>query len=531
MLERDREVIVSARAPAVGSNAAAQVLAPAEEGRRRRRAGPTGPRDAAVPLTAWDTTASAWNPLDAAVAYWDRVLRVGTLWQTRRRGTAAIDAACRSRLRDLIEFTRARSPCYRDAWRGWRGRTPGLADLPPVRRQDLMAHFDDWVTDPEVTRAGVEAFMASPERIGRRFLGRYLVWRSSGTTGVPGIYVHDPEALATYDALIGVQFGALLGTPETASRLVAGVLLGGARAALVSAVDDHYAGIVSWRRLVAGGPWPARSFSVLTPLPELVAALNDYRPFYLASYPTMLALLADEQAAGRLRIAPALLWSGGECLSAARRAELEATFRCPVANEYGASECMNIAVGCREGALHVNADWVVLEPVDRNYRPTPPGVPSHSVLLTNLANRVQPVIRYDLGDSVTVRTGRCRCGSVLPMIEVEGRRDDIPEFRRRDGAVVRLVPLALATVVEQAVDLSRFQLVHDAPDRLRLRLDPGEVADAAARRAAGEVARRALRAYLAQQGLPDVRVTVEGRPPVADVPSGKRRQVIVTRSA
>ena len=54
------------------------------------------------------TTASAWNPLDAAVACWDRVLRVGTLCQTRRGGTAAIDAACRSRLRDLIEFTRAR---------------------------------------------------------------------------------------------------------------------------------------------------------------------------------------------------------------------------------------------------------------------------------------------------------------------------------------------------------------------------------------------------------------------------------------
>ena len=72
------------------------------------------------------TTASAWNPLDAAVAYWDRVLRVGTLWQTRRGGTAAIDAACRSRLRDLIEFTRARSRCYRDAWRAAAGAPRSL---------------------------------------------------------------------------------------------------------------------------------------------------------------------------------------------------------------------------------------------------------------------------------------------------------------------------------------------------------------------------------------------------------------------
>ena len=48
---------------------------------------------------------------------------------------------------------------------------------------------------------------------------------------------------------------------------------------------------------------------------------------------------------------------------------------------------MSIAFGCREGWLHVNADWVMLEPVDANYRPTPLGQISHTVLLTNLAKR------------------------------------------------------------------------------------------------------------------------------------------------
>lgn len=57
----------------------------------------------------------------------------------------------------------------------------------------------------------------------------------------------------------------------------------------------------------------------------------------------------------------------------------------------------------------MNADWVLLEPVDERHRPTPPGVPSHTVLLTNLANRVQPLIRYDLGDSVTLLDRPCQC--------------------------------------------------------------------------------------------------------------------------
>ncbi len=55
---------------------------------------------------------------------------------------------------------------------------------------------------------------------------------------------------------------------------------------------------------------------------------------------------------------------------------------------------------CAHGLFHVNSDWYILEPVDEDYRPVAPDVGSHTVLITNLANRVQPLIRYDLGDRV-----------------------------------------------------------------------------------------------------------------------------------
>src|SRR5947199_10112264 len=145
----------------------------------------------------------------------------------------------------------------------------------------------------------------------------------------------------------------------------------------------------------------------MEPLDRLIATINAFAPVYLASYPTMLTLLAEERVAGRLRVAHAIVWSGGEFLAPGACAELEQAFDCPVLNEYGASECMSIAFGCREGWLHVNADWVLLEPVDRDYRPTPPGQLSHTVLLTNLANRVQPIIRSDLGHSVVAQPATC----------------------------------------------------------------------------------------------------------------------------
>ena len=442
-------------------------------------------------------------------------------WWTRSGGAAAIFKARAEHLSALLAHVRARSAHYAERW----GHVPAdapLESLPIVTKAELMGDFDRWVTDPALTRVGVEAFLADRAHIGRRYLGRYLVWKSSGTSGVPGIFVQDGAALSVYDAMIGVQLGAA----RLGGRYASGVLGQGGKAALVTARDDHYASIVSWERLKRASPWlSSKSFSVLDPLPHLVKELNAYQPAFVASYPTLLTLLAEERAARRLVIRPSLLWAGGECMTSAARTAVENAFECPVVNEYGASEALSIAYGCSEGWLHVNADWVVLEPVDRDYRPTPPGETSHTALLTNLANRTQPLVRYDLGDSITAKAEPCACGNPLPAIQVEGRRDDIVSMRSSDGRTVRLLPMALTTVVEEAAGLHRFQILQTASDQLALRLDPKQARD---RRGAGNAAAKALREYLARQSLPNVSVVVQHDLPArADPRSGKLRQVCV----
>jgi phenylacetate-coenzyme A ligase PaaK-like adenylate-forming protein len=460
-------------------------------------------------------------PLDVALDWWGRATRTSAIWWTRQGGRAAVDAARAARLAALVAFARERSAFYCDAWRGASARDVAAGQVPSVTKRELMARFDDWVTDPLVTRRSIDAFLADRSQIGARYAGRLGVWKSSGSTGVPGVFVHDADALATYDALIAVQLVA----PRLAAAVARGWLDRHARSALVAATGDHFASVASWRRYFAPRPWlDARDFSVLEPLPRLVAALNAYRPAFLASYPTLLALLAGEQRAGRLDIRPALLWSGGESLAPHAQAEVEQAFGCPLANEYGASECMSIAWGCGAGWLHVNADWVQLEPVDRDGRPVAPGVASHTVLLTNLANRVQPLIRYDLGDSITVNPDPCPCGSPLPAIRVEGRRDDVVTLVARDGRAVSLLPLALTTVLEDIAGIERFQLVQQAPDRLAVRLAQREPAE---RAVAWAAAARSLAAYLAQQGLANVAVVLDTAEPLPDSPSGKLRRVIV----
>ena len=463
-------------------------------------------------------SAAPWAVAAQAAGWW---LRLSQTWAQRLAGDVSIARSASTRLALLVEHARAHSPLYRDAYRNLSAGPSSLADLPVMTRRQLMERFDDWATDRRLTLAVVERFLADRGSVGERLLGRYTVWKSSGSTGDPGVYVQDDDALAVYDALIAVQ----LARPDLTAQCVTGFMTRGGRAALIAATGDHFASIASWQRVCHAAPGlAAQGYSILAPIETLVTALNGFSPAFVASYPTMLALLADERAAGRLAIAPALVWSGGETLSPSSHRALEAAFGCPVVNEYGASECLSIAFSCRQGALHVNADWVILEAVDAEHRPVPPDTSSHTVLLTNLANRAQPIIRYDLGDSVRVAARRCPCGSALPSIEVQGRCDEVLELPARGGGTRRILPMALTTVIEEASAVHRFQVVHDGAGSLRLRIPHGAPA---ARARSFERAARATAQFLGSHGCDEVGFVLDEREPQLDARTGKLRQVVV----
>ncbi|MFT4194737.1 MAG: phenylacetate--CoA ligase family protein, partial [Ottowia sp.] len=223
-----------------------------------------------------------------------------------------------------------------------------------------------------------------------------------------------------------------------------------------------------------------------------------------------------------LRIAPRCVLTGGERLGAAVRARVAEALGAPVRSSYGASEFLPLAWECAHGHLHVNEDWALLEPVDRHHRPVPPGQLAHTVLLTNLANLVQPLIRYDLGDKLVVLPGRCACGSAMARIEVEGRRDDVLRVpARKHGETISLLPLALCTVVEEEGGVFDFQLRQRGPHTLVLRVPmQGEHADLAIARC-----RDALQHFALAQGARPIRVLGESGCAVPRGRSGKACRV------
>jgi phenylacetate-CoA ligase len=223
-----------------------------------------------------------------------------------------------------------------------------------------------------------------------------------------------------------------------------------------------------------------------------------------------------------LRINPRFVVTTAEWIGRAAREGIAAAFNRTVRNAYAASEFMGIAFDCKKGQLHVNSDWVILEPVDARFEPVPAREVSRTVLLTNLVNRVQPIIRYDLGDSITLNPDPCACGSPLPAIRVEGRRDEILSFQSPGGEVIKLPPRAIANAVEGTAGIRRCQVIQTAREELTIRIEATPGSDS---KQIWEGVAQRMRNYLSAQGLPSVKVERAEEPPMRDPVSGKYRTV------
>ena len=438
--------------------------------------------------------------------------------------SAALAARRARRLAHLLASAARGSPLYRRLLKHRDPASLRLDELPVMHKAELMQRFEEWVADPDLRLDALRRFVADRTRIAEPFLGRYIVWESSGSSGEPGIFVQDADAMAAYDALEALRRPVL----RPFERMMDPWCLG-ERVAFVGAISGHFASTVSIERLRRLNPAFAgalRSVSFLQPVEAMVRELNALAPTVIATYPSAAVLLAEERRAGRLKAAPREIWTGGEELSAAMRKFVREVFGCPVTNSYGASEFLSLASECVHGHLHLNSDWAILEAVDDQGRTMPPGEAGVSTLLTNLANHVQPLIRYDLGDRVRQHDDGCACGSHLPVIDVQGRCDDTLRLGRPGGRAVSVLPLALSTVLEDDAGLFDFQLVRKGPCELLLSTGlHGAEADAILRRA-----RKALTVFLDGQGATGVHIRCRSGEAGRRAPSGKVQRIVAASS-
>ena len=365
----------------------------------------------------------------------------------------------RQRLTELVGHVKEHSPYFARLYAGV-ACDADITQLPITDKATLLANYDDWVTDRRLHLQQVLDYVnRDPLKNRSLLLDQYTALRTSGSTGNPLPMVRDDYHNKIHGQLI-------------AQRLLCGagadVLdISKHRRASVIHLSNGASSYGALLRMKAAHPESADNLlgiSVLDSVDHIVSQLNEFQPETMAGYPSMLAQLAIEQLQGRLHLSLKHVTTSAEMLSPENYQLLREAFRCPVANNYCMTEGGEVAMTHDCPHLHINDDWVIVEPVDANTCPM--GMAdewSAGVLITDLTNYVQPIIRYFVSDVVRISPSADEC-CPLPVLHIRGRALDMYTIGGKTFSVAGLV-----TEAEVWPNLVRYQFVQTTPDTIEVR--------------------------------------------------------------
>jgi phenylacetate-CoA ligase len=259
-----------------------------------------------------------------------------------------------------------------------------LLRIPILKKQDLQENYEHLI-NPELKR-----------RISRE--------STSGSSGKPLVVIKDRDKSAYIRAVMYrcyMQYGIEIGDKQARFW---GMPIN-KKGYLIEKMKD----IVANRVRLAAFMLNDKSFS------KFAIKMQKIRPRYFCGYPSLIYKFSQwfsEKNVTFKNSNLSVIITTGEVLYDFQRELMEKTFNCKVANEYGATESGIMAFECHEGNLHINSDHVYLETVVSG---GPNGV--GDIVITELNNKYNPLIRYELGDVGEISYSSCRCGVEFPILK------------------------------------------------------------------------------------------------------------------
>jgi phenylacetate-CoA ligase len=332
-----------------------------------------------------------------------------------------------------------------------------LEDLPTIDKNVMMEHYDDFVCDPVLKREDLEKFISDPANRGKKYKESYEVVHTSGSSGTIGLFVYGPGDWDMLRALVLTRVSKTRINPLRKAKL-----------AFIGATDGHFAGMC----LVQGAPRSLMSvlpLSINSPLKEICQEIDRFQPHTISGYSSGIHLLAQEQIKGNINIHPRRILGAADPLTLKMRQTIVEAFGIQPVNFYAASESIGMAADCdTHQGLHLFDDWHCFEVVDDNMQPVKPGEPG-KLLLTNLYNYTQPLLRYQMQDEIVLDDKPCECGCPFPVIKgIAGRQEEFLWFEKPDGTKEFIHPIV---IVEFFVPgLEKLQVIQTEGNRLSMKV-------------------------------------------------------------
>lgn len=414
------------------------------------------------------------------------------------------------RQQNIIEFARTHSKYYGSIIpENWKS----LQDIPPTTKIDLLNNFNDVVTDPRVTIDVVK------EQIGRvpadgSLFGKYVIVMTSGSTGTPLIAIQDPDF--TDRDSVAVFFRGVRGALPIAS---------------ITTIEDFS---VETERIKRNLKLSKSIQNIVAYIdstkPPLVVAQNlcKIHPKTIVGYSSAILLIANAVLENNMQVRAKRVFLSGEPYSDADRKKIQRAFpKARIIGMYGSTEGGVMAYECKYGHMHVNSDLSLLEAVDENFKPVPYGTPSDQTLLTCYFNHIQPLIRFTLGDRITLHKG-CPCGCHDDWVKIQGRANDLLSFESGDKTIF-CSPINIIIFMDQFYNdglenFRDYQIILHKPNRLEFRLD---CYDPEKRDIIFDRVTSAFKEYLLTLGIENVEFYLSELLPQFTTKSGKRRRIYI----
>ena len=204
-------------------------------------------------------------------------------------------------------------------------------------------------------------------------------------------------------------------------------------------------------------------------LDSFIRTIRRVHPKMLFGYPSALshiALYAERQGISMDDLGIKVAFVTSERCYDHQREKIQTVFGCPVANGYGGRDAGFIAHQCPEGGMHITAEDIIVEIIDKKGEVLPKGE-SGEIVVTHLATQDFPFIRYRTGDIGALSPELCSCGRGLPLLkEIQGRTTDF--VVAQDGTVLH--GLALIYVLRDLAGVKEFKIIQESIGKTRVQI-------------------------------------------------------------
>jgi phenylacetate-CoA ligase len=313
--------------------------------------------------------------------------------------------------------------------------TIDIDKIPIVDKDLIIDNFDDVVIPEDITKKEILEFLEKSKDPNDLFKDKYHVIHTSGSSGKIGYFLYSKnewDYLFTYlTKLFKFNF--------TKKKV-----------AFVGATGGHFtaASSLAWVSNTGITKLFCKPLvlNINRPLDENIEKLNDFQPDVVSGYFNSLKILAEKQEQGVLHISPKHLVSSGEGITQIGKRYIEKIFNIPLLNMYAFSECFFLGIGKDEyNGIYLRDDLALIEIKDNH------------LLLTNLINKTQPIIRYRIDDYLKEKNDLVKKLPFTLIDDVVGRDEATIWLENDQGTMDFIHPLIMADFYVKGLD--KLQIV------------------------------------------------------------------------